>query len=275
MKEEGRGEADRLFTVFTKEFGKLDILGRAIRKINSKLRAGTELFCFSEIEFIQGKNYKTLTDVVPLNRFGGIKKSPLKLQTAAAIAEAVDIFIKGEEKDERIWELLLEVFQKIGENNARPEFQGDSRRKVGNLASPRFSLELLFYYFLWRLFLFLGYAPDFYHCALCGKKLLPETFFFSTVEGGIICWRCLKKRKEEVGISLGEGAVLLEEAANGADKKEEVICSISVETVKLLRLFLKENVETVGRLKISRANIKNLEEVSEIYSAHLQKYFLR
>ncbi|OGZ91767.1 MAG: hypothetical protein A2599_01815 [Candidatus Staskawiczbacteria bacterium RIFOXYD1_FULL_39_28] len=54
-------EADRIFSVVTEDFGRLEIRGKAIRKINSKLRAGVDLFCFSEIEFIQGKNNKTLT----------------------------------------------------------------------------------------------------------------------------------------------------------------------------------------------------------------------
>lgn len=35
IKEEDRGEANQLFTIFTKDFGKLEILGKAIRKISS------------------------------------------------------------------------------------------------------------------------------------------------------------------------------------------------------------------------------------------------
>jgi len=36
FKKEERGEADQLFTVFTRDFGKLEVLGKAIRKISSK-----------------------------------------------------------------------------------------------------------------------------------------------------------------------------------------------------------------------------------------------
>ena len=64
FKKEDRGEADQLFTIYTKDFGKLEILGKAIRKISSKLRSGAETFYLSEIEFIQGKTYKTLTDAI-------------------------------------------------------------------------------------------------------------------------------------------------------------------------------------------------------------------
>ena len=52
-------EADQIFTVYTEEFGKIKIVAKAIRKIKSKLRSGMDLFYLSEIEFIQGKSYKT------------------------------------------------------------------------------------------------------------------------------------------------------------------------------------------------------------------------
>ena len=38
FKKEDQSEADRIFTVFTHDFGKLDIRAKAIRKINSKLK---------------------------------------------------------------------------------------------------------------------------------------------------------------------------------------------------------------------------------------------
>ena len=44
IKKKDLGEADQLFTIYTKDFGKLEILGKAIRKISSKLRSGAELF---------------------------------------------------------------------------------------------------------------------------------------------------------------------------------------------------------------------------------------
>ena len=66
LKKTDRGEADQILTIYTKDFGKLEILGKAIRKIKSKLRSGADLFYFSEIEFIQGKAYKTLTDILKL-----------------------------------------------------------------------------------------------------------------------------------------------------------------------------------------------------------------
>ena len=117
LKKSARGEADELFTIYTKDFGKLKIIGKAIRKITSKLRGGAEPFYLSDIEFIQGKTYKTLTDASLIENFKNIRQNLVKLRIANEIAELVDSLIAKEEKDEKIWELLNEVFQKL--NNPR------------------------------------------------------------------------------------------------------------------------------------------------------------
>lgn len=125
-------EADQLFGVFTKDFGKVEALGRAIRKISSKLRSGIDLFYLSEIEFIQGKNYKILTDAVKINKFKNF-------ETVSKIAEAMNVLIKGQEKDEKIWDLLQNAL-------AYSERQPNDK--------------LTYYFFLWNLLSVMGYKME-------------------------------------------------------------------------------------------------------------------
>jgi len=72
LTKEDRGEADQVFSVFTEDFGKIKIKAKSIRKIKSKLRSGIDLFCFSEVKFIQGRTVKTLTDAVVIEKFKDI-----------------------------------------------------------------------------------------------------------------------------------------------------------------------------------------------------------
>src|SRR3989344_7939080 len=112
LKKEARGEADLLLTVYTRDFGKLKILGKAVRKINSKLRSAVRIFSLSEIEFIQGKSQKTLTDAILIGKSPPLIKDLKKLRIAHKIAEVLDKLIKGQERDEKIWNLLIEIFQR-------------------------------------------------------------------------------------------------------------------------------------------------------------------
>ena len=110
LKKNDRFEADRFFTIFTCDFGRIEVAARAIRKITSKLRAGVELFYLSEIEFIQGRTYKTLTDTVVLEKFEEVRKNLEKLKTAFKISKVLDNSLRFEEKDKRIWDLIVETF---------------------------------------------------------------------------------------------------------------------------------------------------------------------
>ena len=113
MDKQDRGEADQIFTIFTEQFGKIEVLGKAIRKITSKLRPGADVFYYSDIEFVQGKRHKTLTDVVVINKFIEINKNSDKTETANKISELIKNFASESEPDPLIWQLLLDVFLKL------------------------------------------------------------------------------------------------------------------------------------------------------------------
>ncbi|HDL74829.1 MAG TPA: DNA repair protein RecO [bacterium] len=175
LKKKDFGEADRLFTVYTKDFGKIEVLGHSIRKIKSKLRGAMENFYLSEIEFIQGKTYKTLIDALLIESFSKIRDDLVKIKILFRISEDLDILIKESEEDEKIWNLLNEVFNELKKPLVFKNY------------------FLVYYYYFWNLFSNLGYEPQLYKCSLCQKKLIPEKLFFNSREGGIVCFQCFKK----------------------------------------------------------------------------------
>ena len=152
LKKSAKGEADELFIVYAKDFGKLKILGKAIRKIASKLRGGAELFYLSDIEFIQGRSHKTLTDAVLITNFKNIRQNLGGLRVVYKIAELLDDLAAKEEKDEQVWELLNEVFHKL--DNPKLSING---------------CQLLYYYFFWNLISLLGYKPEINNCSIQGN----------------------------------------------------------------------------------------------------------
>ena len=250
MTKEDSGEADRVFALYTEDFGKLEVVGKAIRKITSKLRSGIELFSFTEIEFIQGKAQKTLTDAILLDSFFNVRQNPKKLALAWQISQTVDCLANKEEKDEKIWNLLFNAFQKL------------------NSLSANGNSEVIFYYFLWNFFSLLGYSPQLYNCALCEKKLLPETFFFMPSQGGVVCWQCFAKIKKEKELEFKEIG------QNGNHIREifkKQANEIAVDTVKLIRFFLAESMEKAERLTVLDKELKNLSQAFEMYFGFLSE----
>ena len=236
LKKNDLREADQVFSIYTQDFGKLKILGKAIRKIKSKLRAGAELFYLSEIEFIQGKTYKTLTDAIVIDKFKNARRDLEKLEITYQVAEVSDNLIRGEERDDKIWDLLSEVFDKLKiENSLLDRAKQETPRRI---AIENCKLKIIYHYFLWNLLSILGYQIDLYNCAVCQKKLVPQKLCFNSEEG-IICSEC---------------------SGNLKDKLE-----ISPDIIKILRLFLGKNWNILSRLKIQDLHKKELENISENY----------
>jgi len=172
FKKSDSGEASRLFSAYAKDFGRLELLAKSVRKIKSKLRAGLDIFYLSEIEFIQGKAHKTITDAILIKKFGNIRKDLDKLKIAYQIAELFDNLVKEQEPDETVWQLLNETFDRLDKSADK--------------------FRIIYYYLFWNLLSLLGYCPELYHCSLCRKKILPGRICFDPREGGLICGQCRK-----------------------------------------------------------------------------------
>ncbi len=185
LREKDFREADRIFTIYTKEFGKLKFLAKGARKIKSKLRGGLKLFAFSEIKFIQGKGYRTLTDSTVKDEFIKISGSLIKLKTAYKIAEVLDCLTREEDPDKKIWELLKKTLEKL--NNCQPKAD---------------ICRLIYYYYFWNLINLIGVKPSIHNCILCQQKLHLPPFYFSSRHGGILCKKCFEKAQEGIDVEL-------------------------------------------------------------------------
>lgn len=236
IKEENSGEADRFFTIFTKDFGKIRVMAKGIRKIRAKLRGGLQLLNHIYLEFVRGKYFYTAIEAININDFPAIKSDAEKLKTAFCICDILDKLIR-EEKDERSWLLLLKIFKKIEE----PKFFGSR-------------LELLLWYFEWNLFDILGYHPELFKCVNCQvpldskhltgqAKLSEEKFYFSAKDGGILCSRC-----------------------KNTDKEAQ---EIDINTLKILRLILGRKKEVLEKLKLG--NERKLKDISKYYLEHISE----
>ena len=173
-----KGERDELFSVYTKDFGKVSLVVKSVREIKSKLRGGADLFYLAEIHFIEGKGGKKLIESIVFNSFKGIRKDLLKVRVASKIGETVNELVQSEEKDKEIYRLLKNIFFFLDR---------------ASLSSLR--IILLYYYFLFNLLSISGYRIELYRCVSCGKKIKEGEMHFSSKGGGIVCSGCRKNEK--------------------------------------------------------------------------------
>jgi DNA repair protein RecO (recombination protein O) len=111
LKKADLGEVDQLLTIYSKEFGKIQVLAKGTKKLESKLRCHLESFSYSHLILIEGKSFRIVKDAILMDQFLPMRKNLEKIKIIYQIAKLIDELIVGEEKDEEIWNLLISAFR--------------------------------------------------------------------------------------------------------------------------------------------------------------------
>lgn len=99
-------EHDRLYTLYTKERGKLTVLGVGTVKITSKLAGHLGPFVISSLSTVSARAWEKLTGAEILECFGNIACSLPAFSAGWYLLELVDALTKENHPDEKLWELL-------------------------------------------------------------------------------------------------------------------------------------------------------------------------
>lgn len=178
-------EADRLVSVYTKEYGRLSLLARGARKFSSKLAAHLEPISLSQILIIKGKGFDYVGSALMNESFLGIKRDLNKLYFAGQALSFFKRLVGEGEKDEDLFNYLekwLLSLDQAGSYN-REEKESNSLNKEDG----RFRLAL----FYWRVLSFLGYGLSLDSCVSCRQKIIAgndNKINFS--QGGLLCPNC-------------------------------------------------------------------------------------
>ncbi|OGM74442.1 DNA repair protein RecO [Candidatus Woesebacteria bacterium RIFOXYB1_FULL_38_16] len=106
-------EADRILTVYSKEFGKLSLLAKGIKRPKSRKRGNLEVF--SQIKFLAAKTkgLGILVEVALIESFSYLRKDLKRMALAYYVIEVIGRITNYEERNERLYELLVKYFGKI------------------------------------------------------------------------------------------------------------------------------------------------------------------
>lgn len=117
------GEKDRLITVFTKNLGKVTLVAKGIRNIQSKKAPHLELFTHVSYFLATGRNLDIVTEAYTLESFPNLRKHLEKVAYAYSIIEVLDRLCAERQEHKTIYGLLLETLRKIdnvADGNIKP-----------------------------------------------------------------------------------------------------------------------------------------------------------
>lgn len=217
------GEADRLLTLYTREQGKVRAIAKGARKLTSRKAGHLEPFTHVKLQLAKGRDLLIITQADTVDAYIPLHEDLILTSHASYVLELMDRFTyEDETENSSIFRLLAETLSRLASR-----------------ADPWLALR----YFEMRLLDYLGFRPQLFECANCGRKILPEDQFFSYSAGGVICPRC------------GEGL-------RGLQK-------ISLEALKYLRHFQRSSYADASRARPSLEVQQETESLMQGYFTYL------
>lgn len=102
------GEADRILVVYSKNYGKIHLIARGVRKPESRKRGSLEVFSHIKFSAARGKNLDILTEAEIIDSFPTIRKNLRKVAVAYYLMEVVGRVTREDEKNVELYSLLTE-----------------------------------------------------------------------------------------------------------------------------------------------------------------------
>lgn len=162
-------EADSLLTILSKKKGKFTAIAKGVRKTNSRLRGGVQIFTYNDMLFYQGRSLDIVTQSECLEAFSVLHENIIAMTAAGYWSELLDSLVPERESDQELFSLALAGYH------------------VLCLQSNELTIRALEI----KLLSLLGYNPYMKKCIQCGKDLINiKKIKFSVRQGGILCDGC-------------------------------------------------------------------------------------
>jgi len=238
LKKQDWRDYDRLFTFYTKDFGKISAVSRGVKKIKSKLAGNLQELAVIDLFIINGRRVDQLGGAVIDKNFLRIKANLDLINATLSSLELVDQLTKEKLADPDIFSLLEDFLSAVNSIN-----QPTGLKAV-----------VLSQLFNFKFFDLLGYRPELYNCLECKNKISSGVNYFD-YSGGVVCQNC---QPQNLKLISKEAIKILRFSLDhnlGDYLKVNINKNLDLELISIIDNFMKFRLDK--ELK-SRAYIMNL-----------------
>lgn len=132
-------EADRIIRIYSKDYGKLSVLAKGVRRIKSRKRGNIEVFSRVKFSANRSKSIDLLTETLPVELYSNLRINLKKTALAYYFMEIIDKITHDGEKQLKLYDCLV-VFM---------------NRLVNERKLKRLRIE-----FIYQVLVVLGYWPE-------------------------------------------------------------------------------------------------------------------
>ena len=161
------GNSNRVVTLYTKDFGKLEVNAYGCRKARSPLSGAIQMFNRINAEISEGSQVDSIRDATVLTFYDNLRTDIERMSYAAIFFEVVNKMTLPKIFESGVYDLLLNALDALNKKNPQ----------IAALIAIAQFME------------FTGFQLNFKSCVRCGKKIIDDASI-SFEDGGAVCESC-------------------------------------------------------------------------------------
>lgn len=182
LRQQNYGEADRLLTIITPEYGKLRVLAKGVCKPGGRKTGHVELFARSSMLLTWGREIHTVSQAEMVESHLPLREDLSRAAYSNYVVELLDHFSEFEETNAAAFAVL---------NSA-----------LGWLCESDADMALITRYVELKLLSAVGFEPLLFRCATGQEDVTPQDQFFSVLDGGVVCPKHIRHSTQLIPLKL-------------------------------------------------------------------------
>ncbi|MDT8899043.1 DNA repair protein RecO [Thermanaerothrix sp. 4228-RoL] len=214
------GEADRLLTLFTREYGRMRAIAKGVRRIRSRKAGHLEPFTRVALVLARGRDLWIITQAETLEANLALHGDLEGIGYASYVAELLERLTYEEGPNPNLYRLLVDTLRRLDENLDPP--------------------ALILRYFELHILDLAGFRPELTECVTCRRLIQPEDQYFSSSLGGVLCPTCGKVEPSARPVSMNALRYLrhLQRSTYPEARRARPNPAITTEMERILRDYL-------------------------------------
>lgn len=170
LRQRRLGEADRILTILTPAYGKMQVKAKGVRRTTSRMAGHLQPLTRCLVQLARGHANDVIAGCQTLDSFRPLRDDLDRLSRALYAAELVELITPEHAPAPATYRLLTDSLQRLAACEGDP--------------------DLVLRYLEMRLLHRAGFRPQLDRCVGCGGELAPEQNFFAPLAGGAVCSLC-------------------------------------------------------------------------------------
>ncbi len=180
---------DRLFTILTRDLGRVTAIAKGVRSHKHKDFAGLQLFCYSRFLLSSKTGLYYVSGAEVLESFYDLRTSVEKVSLATYFMDIVNNISGDLVGEDTYFSFVLNALYVLG--------KAEQRCRDGDILSELLKTKAVFEL---KTAASIGYLPELRQCVRCGRQ---EADAFSCTAGGVLCKNCAAGEAHALPLTVG------------------------------------------------------------------------